>query len=158
MLKIVLSAPATISPFCEPARDLRIQNTPLWLWQRNLLAAHVDREIVVPPGSPMPAAPGPALAYRDNLYFDQPYLETFLKEARQRGRPVRAAFRPDDPAFHEHALPLSTSYTRQGDLYLADLWFFPDGPSPDPEPLVIDLQAREIGYYHVPTYMADQQR
>ena len=26
---------------------------------------------------------------------------------------------------------------------------------PDPEPLVIDLHAREIGYYHVPTYMAD---
>jgi hypothetical protein len=24
------------------------------------------------------------------------------------------------------------------------------------EPLVIDLQAREMGYYHVPTYMANQ--
>lgn len=24
------------------------------------------------------------------------------------------------------------------------------------EPLIIDMQAREIGYYHVPTYMADQ--
>jgi UDP-N-acetylglucosamine diphosphorylase / glucose-1-phosphate thymidylyltransferase / UDP-N-acetylgalactosamine diphosphorylase / glucosamine-1-phosphate N-acetyltransferase / galactosamine-1-phosphate N-acetyltransferase len=24
------------------------------------------------------------------------------------------------------------------------------------EPLVIDLEAREMGYYHVPTYMADQ--
>jgi carbonic anhydrase/acetyltransferase-like protein (isoleucine patch superfamily) len=26
----------------------------------------------------------------------------------------------------------------------------------DVEPLVIDLQAREMGYYHVPTYMADE--
>jgi hypothetical protein len=29
-------------------------------------------------------------------------------------------------------------------------------PVADVEPLVIDLEAREIGYYHVPTYMADQ--
>ena len=104
----------------------------------------------------MPDVRGPALAYRDNLYFDRPYLDAFLQKARQRGHPVRAAFRADDPAFREHALPLSNSYTRQGELYLADLWFFPDGPSPDPEPLVIDLLAREIGYYHVPTYMADR--
>jgi carbonic anhydrase/acetyltransferase-like protein (isoleucine patch superfamily) len=69
---------------------------------------------------------------------------------------VRAAFRADDPAFREHALPLSTSYTRQGDLYLADLWFYPAGPQADAEALVIETQAREIGYYHVPTYMADQ--
>lgn len=156
MLKIILSSPAPIGPFCEPARDLRIQNSPLWLWQRNLLAAHVDRELVVPPGSPMPASREPALAYRDNLFFDQAYLETFLKEALLRGHAVRAAFRADDPAFREHALPLSTSYTQQGDLYLADLWYYPGGPESDAEPLVIDMQAREIGYYHVPTYMADR--
>lgn len=156
MLKIILSAPAPIAPFCEPARDLRIQNTPLWLWQRNLLAEYVDREMFVPPGSSMPATQGPAIAYRDNLYFDAAYLAAFVKEARQRGHAVRAAFSGDDLAFREHGLPLSTSYTRQGDLYLVDLWFFPDGPVADTEPLVIDLQAREIGYYHVPTYMADR--
>jgi carbonic anhydrase/acetyltransferase-like protein (isoleucine patch superfamily) len=155
MLKLILSAPAPISPFCESARDLRIQNTPLWLWQHRLLAPYVSRELVVPPGTPLPAAHEPTLAYRDNLFFDQSYLEAFLTEARQRGGAARAAFRADDPAFREHALPLSTSYTRQADLYLADLWYYPGGPVPDAEPLVIDLQAREIGYYHVPTYMAD---
>ena len=36
------------------------------------------------------------------------------------------------------------------------LWYYPNGPVADVEPLVIDLEAREIGYYHVPTYMADQ--
>ena len=45
---------------------------------------------------------------------------------------------------------------RPGNCYLADLWYYPNGPVADVEPLVIDLQAREIGYYHVPTYMADQ--
>src|SRR5262249_472891 len=43
-----------------------------------------------------------------------------------------------------------------GSVYLADLWYYPKGPVADVEPLVINLQAREIGYYHVPTYMADQ--
>jgi len=40
---------------------------------------------------------------------------------------------------------------------MADLWYYPNGPEPDAEPLVIDLQAREIGYYHVPLYMAASQ-
>jgi hypothetical protein len=31
MLKVLLQAPRPIPPFNEPARDLRIQNKPLWL-------------------------------------------------------------------------------------------------------------------------------
>lgn len=31
MLKVILQAPRPIPPFNEPARDLRIQNKPLWL-------------------------------------------------------------------------------------------------------------------------------
>lgn len=156
MLKIILEAPAPIMPFCEPARDLRVQNSPLWHWQRTLLAPYVSREMELRSGMPLPLLREPCLVYRDNLFFDEPYLHEFMKEALQRQRPVRAAFRADDPAFREHALPLSTSYTMAGDLYLADMWYYPNGPVADAEPLVIDLQAREIGYYHVPTYMADQ--
>lgn len=156
MLKVILKAPAPITPFCEPARDLRIQNAPLWLWQRNLLARYTDRELELPPGAPLPSTREPTLAYRDNLFFDEAYLQAFMTEARKRQSPVRAAFSASDTAFREHALPLSTSYDSAGDLYLADLWFYPEGPAPEAEPLVIDLQAREIGYYHVPTYMADE--
>ena len=50
--------------------------------------------------------------------------------------------------------PLSISYTPL-QLYRR-LVYYPRGPVADVEPLVIDLEAREIGYYHVPTYMADQ--
>lgn len=156
MLKVILKAPAPIAPFCEAARDLRIQNTPLWLWQRNLLAPYVDRELELQDLKDLPSSKEAALIYRDNLYFDQPYLQAFMEAARRRGHAVRAAFSDRDKAFVEHALPLSSSYTRAGDLYLADLWFYPQGADSDPEPLVIDLQAREMGYYHVPTYMADQ--
>jgi acetyltransferase-like isoleucine patch superfamily enzyme len=156
MLKIILHAPNIVMPFCESARELRLQNAPLWLWQRNLLAPYVTREMEVRKGMPMPPVHEPTLVYRDNLFFDEPYIRTFIAEAKKKNRAVRAAFSADDPAFKEHALPLSTSYTPAGSVYLADLWYYPNGPVADTEPLVIDMQSREIGYYHVPTYMADQ--
>jgi acetyltransferase-like isoleucine patch superfamily enzyme len=156
MLKIILHAPNLIMPFCEPARELRLQNAPLWLWQRNLLAPYVTREMELRKGMPLPPIREPTLVYRDNLFFDEPYIRTFMTEARKRRRAVRAAFSADDPAFKEHALPLSASFTPAGGIYLADLWYYPNGPVVDVDPLVIDFQSREIGYYHVPTYMADQ--
>src|SRR5512141_2404443 len=105
MLKIILTAPNLIMPFCEPARDLRIQNAPLWLWQRNLLAPYVTRELELKAGMRMPAVREPTLVYRDNLYFNEQYIEAFMAEALKRRRAVRAAFSADDPAFREHALP-----------------------------------------------------
>jgi len=159
MLKIILHDERQIAPFNEPARDLRIQNKPLWLAQRDVLTPYVAREIEIRSDQPLPRIREEAIVYRDNLFFDDAYMEAFLAAARRRNRPVRAAFSADDPAFREHALPLSISYTPHDDLYLADLWYYPTGTATDeePEPLVIDLQAREIGYYHVPTYMATEQ-
>ena len=156
MLKIILQAPRPISPFNEPARDLRIQNVPLWLWQRNLLAPHITREMEIPANARLPLLREPMLVYRDNLFFDEFYVNEFVSLAKKRRRPVRAAFSIDDPAFREHALPLSSSYTPAGNLYLADLWYFPNGPEADVDPLVIDMQAREVGYYHIPSYMAGE--
>jgi len=157
MLKIILQSKRSIRPFNEPARDLRIQNKPLWLLQRDVLYPYVTREVELPEGSPLPQVREACLVYRDNLYFDEFYIQAFLEEARKRSRPSRAAFSLDDPAFREHCLPLSLSYTPVGGLYLADLWYYPNGPEADAAPLVVDLQAREIGYYHVPTYMATGQ-
>ncbi|RME87783.1 MAG: multidrug transporter, partial [Anaerolineae bacterium] len=156
MLKIILQAPRPVPPFNEPARDLRLQNQPLWLWQRNVLAPYVTRELELPPGARLPQTREPMLVYRDNLFFDEFYIREFLQKARKSGRAVRAAFSVDDPVFREHALPLSTSYTPAGNLYLADLWYYPRGPVADVEPLVIDMEGREVGYYHVPTYMAGE--
>ena len=156
MLKVILNAPHLISPFNELARDLRIQNQPLWLNQRNVLAPYTTRELELKPGQRMPVHREEMIVYRDNLFFDEEYIRTFITLARKKRRACRAAFSVEDPAFKEHALPLSTSYTPAGQLYLADLWYYPQGPVADVEPLVIDLEAREIGYYHVPTYMADQ--
>jgi hypothetical protein len=103
----------------------------------------------------LPQTAEPTIVYRDSLFFDAPFLGASWK--RSAAARVRcAAFSAGDLAFREHALPLSSSYSRLYDLYLADLWFYPHGPTPEAEPLVMDLGAREIGYYHVPTYRADR--
>lgn len=154
MLKIILQSRKKIAPFNEPARDLRIMNKPLWLLQRDVLAKYADRELEFPPGAPLPQLHEPCLVYRDNLFFDEGYIQAFLERARAFDYPSRAAFSLNDPAFREHILPLSLSYTPAGELYLSDLWYYPNGPQPDAAPLVIDLHSREIGYYHVPLYMA----
>ncbi len=157
MLKIILQDLRHISPFNERARDLRVQNKPLWLLQRDVLAPYVDQEIELPAGAGLPEMDAPCLVYRDNLFFDEFYLAAFLAAAKKRNCAVQAAFTRADLAFREHALPLSSSYTRIGEHYLAELWYYPHGPQETPEPLVIDLQSVEVGYYHIPTYMAYEQ-
>jgi carbonic anhydrase/acetyltransferase-like protein (isoleucine patch superfamily) len=156
MLKIILQAPRPIAPFNEPARDLRIQNVPLWLWQRDILAPYVNKELEIASQEHLPQVHDEMLVYRDNLFFDEFYIREFIRLARQRKHPSRAAFSIEDLAFREHALPLSSSYTQSGSLYLVDMWYYPNGPAADADPLVIDMQACEIGYYHVPSYMAGQ--
>jgi carbonic anhydrase/acetyltransferase-like protein (isoleucine patch superfamily) len=154
MLKIILKDTRYVTPFNERARDLRIQNKPLWLIQRDVLSPYTDQEIEIHSDSQIPTFNGPALVYRDNLYFDTAFITSFLVEAQKRNSPCRAGFSIHDPAFREHALPLSTSYMQQGDIFLADLWYFPDGYEVNTEPVVIDMLAHEVGNYHVPPYIS----
>lgn len=157
MLKIILQNPHYISPFNEKARDLRIMNKPLWLSQRDVLAPYVHREMEIPPNASLPETQEECLVYSDNLYFDSSYIGAFLKQAKDLGVACRAAFTIRDPSFREHALPLSVSYTKDGEYYLVDLWYYPHGPEQSARPLVIDTDTIEAGYYHVPTYMAYEQ-
>src|SRR5919109_5149920 len=108
MLKVILNAPHPIAPFNEPARDLRIQNQPLWLHQRNVLAPYTTRELELKPGQRLPIDREETIVYRDNLFFDEEYIRTFITAARKKKQATRAAFSIDDPAFKEHALPLSS--------------------------------------------------
>ena len=165
MIRISLKDHRFLYPFNDYARDLRIQNKPLWLHHSDVLAPYVrgerqadDFEDIFSPVFFPEGSDQACIVYRDNLFFDEFFMREFMTRAQERNRPCRVAFVPTDPAFREHALPLSTSYTPAGGLYLADLWYFPDGPTREKvEPLIMDLESREVGYYHVPTYMATQQ-
>lgn len=155
--RIVLRSNRHVLPFNEPARDLRILNKPLWLVQRDALAPYTNQEMDVSPGEKIPIENKSCIIFRDNLFFDETFIKSFIELAQKRNCAVRAAFTIEDAAFREHCLPLSSSYEKKDDLYFADLWYYPNGPADEVEPLVMDLQSQEIGYYHVPTYMAFDQ-
>ncbi len=158
MHKIVLRDHRHVAPFNEEARDLRIQNKPLWLHQRDVLVRHTVDEAECASLEHAPRTGQPTLVYRDNLFFDQDYIDDFLTQARRSGQPCRAAFPTDHPTFRAHALPLATSYTPAGAHHLADLWYFPRGVEPQAacQPIVVDLETRELGFYRMPTYMATE--
>jgi carbonic anhydrase/acetyltransferase-like protein (isoleucine patch superfamily) len=156
MRKVVVQEERFITPFNEPARDLRVLNKPLWLWQRDILAPYTTEEIQIPSLEWAPDDPVETLVYRDNLFFDEFLIREFVDRAQAAGRPRRIAFRHDDLAIATHAVPLAKGFVRQGDLLLADLWYYPRGITETADPLVIDTQPREIGYYHIPTYMSTE--
>jgi carbonic anhydrase/acetyltransferase-like protein (isoleucine patch superfamily) len=171
MIKIILCDETLIPPFNEPARNLRVLNKPLWLYQRDVLSPYCHQEIEIreeikhpleildKAGQEIPLNQE-LLVYRDNLFFDAHLLAAFLEGAQAKARPAgkasQLAFSLDDVAITTHALHLQDGIRQEGDHYVADLWYFPRGISSQIEPVVVDTLTREIGYYHVPTYMADR--
>ena len=47
MIKIIISDETLIQPFNEPARDLRVLNKPLWLFQGEVLCVYFSHETEV---------------------------------------------------------------------------------------------------------------
>ena len=165
MKKIIIRHPTPIVPFNEPARDLRVMNKPLWLFQRDVLSAYCQEEVECSSLRSASFLPPEILSdevvvYRDNLFFDEFLFEAFISAARQLRQPSQIAFSKDDEAIVTHALPLQQGIRLENDVYVADLFYYPDGTAIgdiEPQPIVIDTEPREMGYYHIPTYMATEQ-
>ncbi|HID63347.1 MAG TPA: multidrug transporter [Anaerolineae bacterium] len=158
MKKIIICDRTKIPPFNEPARDLRVLNKPLWLYQRDVLAKYCTMEIEVDSFDEITVDDGEMLVYRNNLFFDEPFIDAFVAAARASGKARQVAFARDDKAIVTHALPLQDGIRREGDVYVADLFYFPEGIREKPEPLVIDTEPQEKGFYHIPSYMAEDIR
>ena len=164
MKKIIVRDHTKIDPFNEPARDLRVMNKPLWLYQRDVLSTYCHEEVDCNSLSEVWSLPphllsGELLIYRDNLFFDDALFKDFITTARKLARPAQLAFSPTDAAIVTHALPLQEGIRREGDVYVADLFYYPNGPAPHTSltPVVVNTEPREMGYYHIPTYMATEQ-
>jgi len=157
MKRVAILDNRSIFPFNEPARELRILNKPLKVHQRDVLVHLCDSMIEYESLDQIPRQDrSEMLVYQDNLFFDRPFIDTFIAEARKRNTACRVAFAKDDLAIVRHALHLQDGIFPDGDRYLSNLWYFPHGVEDEPEPLIVDTEAREIGYYHVPTYMASE--
>lgn len=158
MIKFIVKSAAHISPFNEPARELRILDKPLWLHHRDILAPYCHREREYRAGEQFENTTEETVVYQDNLFFDEALFKAFITAAKAKGTPSQIAFDKDDKAIVSHALPLQSGIRKKGEVYVADLFYFPRGYSlleaEKIEPLIIDTQPQEIGYYHIPTYMA----
>ncbi len=176
MRKFIIEDKRYIAPFNEPARELRILNKPLWLAQRDALAAYCDVEIPVESLDGVPGDHEEMIVHRDNLYFDEPFVDDFIRRARKTGKACRAAFGVEDKALMTYALPMARGFTavprrdengrivrdargkEQIGHYEMDLWYWPHGYQPDEPvvPIVVSSEAAEAGYYSVPDYMSNR--
>mgnify|MGYP001056891570 CR=1 FL=1 len=157
MKKVIIREKAKIAPFNEPARDLRVLNKPLWLHQKDILDLYCSSELEVDLLERIPLGDQEELLiYRDNLFFDRAFAEAFLTRARALDRPCQVAFALDDDVITSHALTLQRGIHRQGDVYVADMWYYPRGLEEPSQPLVIDTGAYEFGSYRVPTHMSTE--
>lgn len=155
MRKVILRDERKIPPFNEPARELSVLAKPLWLHQRDILARYTTTEQEVGSILEVDKERVETLVYRDNLYFDQPFIDEFIQRAKRSGKACQAAFALDDPAITQHALHLQRGIRRQGNAYVADLWYYPYGIDPVVRSLKMDTEPREVGFYHVPTHMSN---
>lgn len=155
MRKVILLDKREIAPFNEPARELSVLAKPLWLHQRDILAPYTTEEREVKSLNEVDNERVETLVCRDNLFFDQPFIDDFISRAQHSGKACQVAFELDDPAINQHSLPLQRGIRRRGNYYMADLWYYPYGIDPVVRPLVMHTDPREAGYYHVPTHMSN---
>jgi carbonic anhydrase/acetyltransferase-like protein (isoleucine patch superfamily) len=157
MRKVIIRDKRKIAPFNEPARELRVLNKPLWLHQRDILEPYCQSEIEVDFFEQIPNGDyEEMLVYRDNLFFDKDFIDTFLSKARLLGKACRVAFSLDDQVISRHALPLQNGIRREGSVYVANMWYYPRGIEDITRPLVIETGAYEFGSYRVPTHMSSE--
>ena len=157
MRKVIVHDRRKIPPFNEPARELPVLNKPLWLHQKDILDPYCGSEIEVDSTDLIPESEyEETLVYRDNLFFDEAFIEAFLEQARLLGKACRVAFSLDDEVITTHALPLQSGIRREGNVYVANMWYYPRGVEGLTRPLVIDCGAYEFGSYRVPTHMSTQ--
>ena len=122
MRTFVINDDRLISPFNEPARDLMVvgpDNEPatLRIHQKELTSLCVgpcpieqdlsdvfELESVLASDSRSDVRPDDSVfVYRDNIYFDEAFLQYFLKAARHLKQPCQAVLPADDPAWHKYS-------------------------------------------------------
>jgi len=152
-----------VPPFNEPASLLTIGTVPLKLHHEEILASAFKRQGIELKGvfedvGQMRRVEGESVVYRDNLWFDREFFSAFMEAAKRQGQACRAAFRADDIAYKTYVVPLAhdlkKTVARDGtEVYMLDLWYFPNGYTPDIQPVIIASDAHEIGFYSVPDFM-----
>lgn len=166
MQRYIIEDTRHVPPFNQPASLLTIGTRPLKIHLEELFVRYFKSDIslgsMFSDRSQMVNVQGPAIVYRDSLWFDDEFIDYFMKRALKSKRACRAAIPADDLAFRTYTLPLSAGFERQilpggEEIYLADLWYFPANYTEDVLPIVVPSGAEEMGFYSVPDFMTMEQ-
>ncbi len=166
MQRYIIEDTRHIPPFNQPASLLTIGVRPLKILHEDVFLRYFKTAIglgnIINDAQGMYAVQGPAIVYRDSLWFDVEFLDYFMGRALQSGRACRAAIPVDDPAFRTYTLPLAQGFEHATaadgtPIYLTDLWYFPDRYTDDVLPIVVPSDAEEMGFYSVPDFMTMEQ-
>jgi hypothetical protein len=84
--KIILRDRRQIPPFNEPARELSVLAKPLWLHHLDVLSPYTTEENEIDSLTEINNERVETLIYRDNLYFDKPFIDEFIGRARKLGK------------------------------------------------------------------------
>ncbi|MDX1995119.1 MAG: DapH/DapD/GlmU-related protein [bacterium] len=181
MYRYIVEDRRHVLPFNQPASLLTIGLEPLKIHHEELFSAAFGQQLelggilelseknyrnsdeLYTCTDELPRVHGEAVVYRDSLWFDRAFLDYFVREARKTGRACQAAFSAGDKAFNTYTLKLTRSFRPalspdgKSYVFLCDLWYFPDGYTPDILPVVVPSDAHEIGFYSVPDFMTARQ-
>ena len=175
MYRYIIEDENHVPPFNQRASELTIGTRPLKIHQETVMNEYIANTLgqtaelggTFESIREMDTVEGESVVYRDNLWFDEEFLEYFMdkaiEEAKKTGRASRAAFSKSDDAFRTYTLPLaldleSTVEPDTGEtIYQIDLWYFPDGFTRDIKSVVVPSDAHEIGFFYVPDYMTMEQ-
>lgn len=166
MLRYIIEDTRHIAPFNQPASLITIGTKPLKIHHENILVDYFGQNLTL--GNTfanrreMGTVQGPAIVYRDSLWFDREFLDYFMKRAIESRRACRAAILVNDPAFATYTLPLATTFERGVDaqgmpVILLDLWYFPSNYTSEILPIVVPSDSQEMGFYSVPDFMTMEQ-
>lgn len=166
MYRFILEDKRHVRPFNEPASKLVIGTELLLTHQEELLAEYFKGKLQLG-GEPLQIREqiqdirpdDAAIVYRDSLWFDREFFDEFYRQARATGRACRAAIYDDDKAYRAYTIPLTTDLEQTRDdsgrlMHLLDLWYFPNGYTPDIVPIPVLSGWKEKGFYSVPDFMA----
>jgi len=166
MYRYIIEDKQHVQPFNEPASMLTIGTQVLKFHQDELFTSYfggnAELRGVFSNRDQLVTCQGEAVVYRDNLWFDEDFLDYFMKAARRANGPCRAAIAADDRAFSTYTVPLAQDIQPARDqngraIYYLDLWYFPRSYDPAVKPIIIPSDAREIGFFSVPDYMTMEQ-
>lgn len=166
MRRYVIEDSRHVPPFNQPASLLTIGIKNLKLHHEEVLMRCLksapDLGGTFTSTSDLISVRGPAIVYRDSIWFDDEFFDYFMRAALQTRQACRAAFYADDPAYKSYTLPLARGFERSVDangkaIYLADVWYFPGDFTLDVLPIVVPGDSEEMGFYSVPDFMTMEQ-